>query len=82
MAEVHGVEIAGVGLVAVTSTLANVGGLVDMINREYAGPDGDPVATLVMRAVYYNPAHNIIRDKLDRLPGVTRVTERRTPRAA
>lgn len=75
--QVHGVHVEGVGLVVINSTVGNAGSIVDMINKEYRTADGKLPATLRMSAVEYNPKHEVVRDILDGIEGLTRVTARK-----
>jgi hypothetical protein len=75
--QVHGVHVEGVGMVVVNSTVGNAGAIVDMINKEYRMADGKAPATLRMSAVEYNPKHEVVRDILDGVEGLTRVTPRK-----
>lgn len=75
--QVHGVSVDGLGLIVVNSTMGNAGAIVDMINKEYATTDGGRPATLVMDQVEYNPKHDVVRDILDGVAGLTRVTPRK-----
>lgn len=73
----YGVEVKGLGLVATATTAGNAGAIVDMINKEYAGLNGERPAKLMADEILVNPKHEVIRDILDMSGMVQRKIERK-----